>query len=530
MKLLRFRPPESPGKDEVRKIFAWPVIAVPIRFWDFRPDSLDILEFAVLGLSECGVMSREKLIELLALPIYSEELLEKTVSRLKTLRLLDEYGRITPEGRNAYQGESDSFGEYKDGYLFYDLVRGGFFSYVHEGDFKTKQYDPVVEIKPRATVPEPMHLSHLALQTIRKYNRVINEGSHFGINNEPEDIIDQAVDEEIESLDFARRQNIGEAAVVLDDEPHISHLMIEVRGGVYYSGEEYYSLSAFSSLQTDSYYNTLNILEQIEVQNALRELKDGVRSKPGASAKAAINYNNLEKMLQQRCAYLDEMEATPQLKEEIRRAEFDHLKTIQGLNEKLTNRKSPVNLWANLVELVLEFYWEKCKHLTFDNIWEQRHQFSYSAERWLTRELEEGYWCFMRREVPEAVFGKTKKMLQRLNPDYHKNIGSFRKNGAVDALAALFIATLRLSVSIMPKELRQFMETINRNKVLLEDIMQVVKPRNEIGAHGNLDIYKLTDEDYLKLLDNIRDCTLKVIKALGGNIEIVAEGSVAVNG
>lgn len=530
MKLLRFRPPESPGKDEVRKIFAWPVIEVPIRFWDFRPDSLDILEFAVLGLSECGVMNREKLIELLALPLYSEELLEKTVNRLKTLRFLDDYGRITPEGRKAYQGESDSFGEYKDGYLFYDLVRGGFFSYVHEGHLKPKQYDPVVEIKPRATVPEPMHLNHLALQTIRKHNRVAQEGVQFGGSDEPEELVDQAVDEEIESLDFARRQNIGEAAVVLDEVPRTSHLMIEVRGGVYYSGEEYYSLSAFSSLQTDSYYNTLNKLEQFEVQKALQELKDGIRAKPETSAKAAVNSNNFDKMLQQRCAYLEEMDVSPQLKEEIRRAEYDHLKTIQGLNEKLTNRKSTVNLWANLVELVLDFYWEKCRNLTLDNIWEQERQFKYNTEGWLTRELEEGYWCFMRREVPDVVFGKMKKMIKSLNPDYHKNISSFRKNGSVDALAALFISTLRLSVSIMPKELRQFMETINRNKVLLEDIMDVVKPRNEIGAHGGLDIYQLTDEEYLKLLDKIRGCTLNVVKELGANIDTLSEGCVTSNG
>lgn len=529
MKLLQFRMPVSKETAEHNQFFAWPVKAVPIRFWGKRVESLDILEFAVLGLAQSGVLSEERIRELLGLPEHSQELLDKTISRLKTLHFLDGAGRITPTGQDCYLEDAQYFDDYRTGYLFYDLVQGGFLGYVHEGKLPEGKKDDAVAVNPKTRLPDEMHLTHLAYQAIRNYQRIVSE-DWYDQGDEADKRVERVEDDEIAQLDFGRRHSIGEAAVTVEnlDAHYDYHLLIEVRGGIYQQGEGYYSLSPFSPMKTDSYLNTLRKLEQEEVQNALRDLRERVNQEPILEEQLKQIEDERTRMLRlldERCAYLDERDFSDTLKLQIRRSENEHLTTLTYLSEQVTNRKNAILAWAQLIELVLNSYLCQCERLSLVGINHQLDRALRQTDSWLTRELENGRWSFAWRDIPEEVYSRMKKLLWEIGNKKLRIVGQFWVKGIVDILAVILLSTLIVSSGNLPTDVVRMMDALNRDKQLLDDIIQVAKLRNQKGAHSNLDIYNLDESAYTAMLEEVRQRTLKVMDALG-EVPINDEGMV----
>lgn len=511
---LRFSPlSRVDGEWEARLVVAWPVVAVPIRFWSETPGQLDLLEEAVLGLARAGVTEAVEIRRLLGIPDPMAMMVKRTQDSLQLKNYFTSSYTLTPEGLEALsEGELIYQTEYRSGWVLADRIRGGLFPFVHPDSlsfFARRQIEllgPFV-LSPKAAAPTRESLQRQAPVAVAAFNR--RRRILADLDEEQQVELERELDEP-ETLRLERRE-VEDLELLPEAYYEEHHLLVEVIAELLPGAAKvsYRSISPFSPWEQNLYLETLKRLDNAPLAAKLDALRDGLQDRsrvvtprpqlPGDED----GWSAVRPLIQEQAPGL---RLPDKLVDKLYECEYYYQLSQQAHEEAVPlRRETAVNMWGVLLEASLKEIVEQIAQWPIPPAWKTRKLSRGQALDWYREQLalldKPNPWF----DLPDKLESNLGGIVVTVAASKMSTVGFFgqvRGSSSRDELAKLMLASL-CPGGETPPALAALVRSIDEGRFPFAELDRVVDRRNDAG-HGGKEINEARPETFVEWLEEMR--------------------------
>lgn len=522
---LKFRPLSFINRTDVEGyLFAWPVVAIPIRYWAVLPTTLDLLERSVLALIQAGIRNGNEIRNLLGISEAMAQMVDRTLNGLEARNFISARFQVTPHGQQALRDEELYYREFRQGYLFFDQVRGMAFPFVNGGrlSFHSSNFlerFPLIKVPAQITDPEESQLRRAASLAVAAFNRQLPLLAALDEDDWQMTDLDRIFDLEISDVELTgpttRIEDIEFLADISEllEEEH--YLLIEVVGGLLPGRNkvELRSYSPFSQWEQNRYVEILRQLDEQIIKTNLVELEERVRqlTETGIWSDLELEQADIFTFLQNEI----EAELGNQVKlpnhviDNLLACEYLHKIARQGgRSGSIFRRDTAISEWATMLESTLELISTEINSFQVPASWPSK-SFSSEAQAWTWYEQtvigmgRSQHWL----KLPQILKGNLETMLRRRN--FRNKSGEMIRFGEIytsssrDKLIKILLASLTTSLENLPPQVNKLALSVECEQLPLQAIDDLVGWRN-LAAHGSREINQWSDQEYAERLEQAR--------------------------
>lgn len=527
MSYLRFRPLRfEPGDEFSETIFAWPVLAIPTRYWATVPLALDILEQAILALLKTGVRQPAELQRLLGIPTSMDNMIERALLQLQAQNYINDRLYLTQQGTQASVEDQAVKREFREGWLLFDQVRGGVFPYIHSGHlpfFKADKMDnfPIVTVPPQVLLPQEQELQQMGAAALAAYNYSVfllaameEEADDYNTSDLNREF-DQTV--ELPGSTFLEQEQIEDIELLPKALYEGHHLLVEVVGELLPGSTKVrlQAYSPFSTWEQARYLDTLCQLDIAQVKNGLADLNKRVRQAADEGMWSRVNgiTGNVRAVLIKKIKdELGSKVALPELLiEELVSCEYlDYVVRRQDLAEQPLGQSTPLNRWGVLLETILTQVAIEVREFVVPVVWHKDFKNDKKAGRWyedvVYRRGLSQYWLNLPNHFLSRVFRNAKA-----SPTF----GDIKTSSSSDILTKIILAGLSTKITEATPRTYKLLKMIEQEEFPFKDFAETAEWRNKAShTYGIQAINQLSDEKYLDRLSIMRTTNYSILKQI----------------
>ncbi|MGF9800918.1 hypothetical protein [Brevibacillus agri] len=484
-------------------LLGYPIAVVPVKYWTVREHELHIVGKKILELVREGANKPEVVSSLLGLTGKLEKIVFDEWDHLQALGLLEQKQGGT--WITSYEGNAAYSEVLEDGYLIYDLLRGTFFPYIHQGDvfltsdkkMKTviNSLQPNIELTKKLFEAESFRAK--ARQAARTFSHMTKEWLLSGeqtdellVIDQPEAPVETQYRIELKPFSFVQK----------------GFMVVRLKGDVVNRGGNVHihAISPFTNRRSHSLYaiieaqeegkRELEIFREYILEEEYRELETMFAMDPR---------DLFDRVYAEIANHLEGSKVTNAVLEYLEVAEKDYQKMISQNDIMIGERASQINNWNLAMEAYFSKWMEKYEDLRALPEWGKFANQQQAASYLQTRLYD--IW----QDLPIAIQHNTKQILVKLRPN--QPISSVRPFGNRDRVGLILLSELTMREQ-QAADQPIFISMIRKHPSLLHKLDRIISLRNQSGGHYNANIAQLSHAEFLEFVQETRQNVYEIIR------------------
>lgn len=466
----------------------YPVKVIPVKYWSVEKNEISIISQTILQLGKIKGFSLIEIMEKMKIPKEWSGIIEYEVNDLISKGLLAKESELIY--KTVAEGEPTK-STYKEGYMFFDEVRGQFFEYVHEQDLLfsfEEKVDFVLEGNTKCTknyfdsakCDEQMKLAVFNFNEMKvKY---FNEGELS-----EESVVETAVTDEIrvEKKPFAFAKE--------------AYLPIKLTTSqIFYrqDGESYTNIVVTSPFTREPSVLLQSIIEnQAMGKMAVEWLNDSLNDELEQQMLGRQTVTSLLECIENG---LKGTRVSESVFEYLQVGEKVLMEYEEGVIHPLASRSMYINNYNLALEAVMQELIADKLNLEVPEQWRKEYK-----AKTLDRLIETSFYD-MQRYISKGIMNNMKKLASKIVK--YNGLRNVNIYGNRDFMAVLLLHDLL--------DDQRWRRKIMAKPTILADYETFVSERNEKGGHHNEKMFQMKTKDYYEQLMEYREKAYILIQFL----------------